>query len=182
MTTSKTPIYAISQPSIDDAAELAAMHNQSWLDTYPNEQAGVSHEYIENMIAKRVSPAGIKKRQSFIQESYDNPDYFLRVAKSNNGVIVGFIDGRRKYDHYELNGLYTKKSTYGTGLGRELWLTYLSWASQNKDKDIILTVATYNDRAKSFYTKIGLQVVNDSERFFHETIIPVIDMTFTQTS
>lgn len=177
MTNTEMHQYIISQPTKDDASALAAMHSQSWLDTYPNDNLGISIEYIKNRIADRVSDEGIKKRQAFIQESYDNPAYFLRIAKDYTGKIVGFIDGRLKDDHYELSGLYTIKETYGSGLGKSLWNVYLAWTGD--EKDIILTVATYNERARAFYAKLGFQDMPGTNRYFDESIIPVVDMKRT---
>lgn len=49
----------------------------------------------------------------------------------------------------------------------------LPWTN---DEDVLLTVATYNDRARAFYKKLGFEDKAGTERNFADTPIPVIDM------
>lgn len=165
--------YTIEQPKIADALELAKVHNQSWLETYPNDEFGISRDYIENRVSSRLSEEGLKRRKSAIQLSYDTPTYFLRIARDKSGRIVGFIDGNLKDGEYWLDGLYTLGDTFGTGLGKLLWEAYLPWTDNN---DVLLTVASYNERAKVFYKKLGFTEKAGTERTFDDTPIPVIDM------
>ncbi len=168
------PKYTIEVPETDDAIELATMHNQSWLDTYPNDEAGVSLEYIKERVAGRLTEKGLTRRREYIERTITDSTYFLRIAKNEAGKIVGFIDGFLKDDKYELAGLYTDKDTHGTGLGLKLWETYQEWVDSSKV--IWLTVVAYNDRAISFYKKIGFKELPETKRFYGETHIPVVDM------
>lgn len=170
--------YTIESPTTNDTLELATMHNQSWHETYPNEALGIDGAYIETQIAHRLSEKGLLRRESMILFSHDDPSYFLRIARDESGKIVGFIDGHFKDDEYSLDGLYTLKNTHGTGLGKQLWETFLLWAG---DHDIQLTVTTYNERAKAFYKKAGFVEKPGTERTFGSTIIPVIDMDRVST-
>ena len=165
--------YAISIPTLDDTYELAVMLNQSWIETYPNEAAGVSLEYIKGRSDRRLGSNALEKRRSAIQQSYDDPDYFMRIAKDETGSIVGSIYGYKKDDTYELDGLYTLQRTHGTGLGLQLWTVFKDWVG---DVTIDLSVVTYNARAKAFYTKLGFIDVAGSERLLGDSIIPVVDM------
>ena len=165
--------YKIEKPTASDSLALARVHNQSWIETYPNEEQGVSKQYIEERVANRLSEEGLKRREAAIQQSYDDPTYFLRIARDDSENIVGFIDGHLKDGEYWLDGLYTLKSTYGTGLGKLLWESYLPWTH---GENILLTVATYNSRARAFYKKLGFEDKPDTERMFAETPIPVVDM------
>lgn len=166
--------YFVEQPTIDDAIEIINMHNKSWLDTYPNEEHGISREYIESMISNRLTPKGIDQRRDNIERSHNDPTYFLRIAKDSGGHIVGFIDGFLEDDKYELAGLYTDKQTHGSGLALILWNSYREWA--DPAKVIWLTVATYNDRARGFYKKNGFKELPETERLYGESRISVIDM------
>ncbi len=165
--------YTIKQPQVSDALELAKMHNQSWIETYPNEEFGISKKYIEDRVSGRLSAEGIERRVAAIESSSSNGTYFLRTAHDESGRIVGFIDGNLKDDGYWLDGLYTLESTYGTGLGKLLWEAYLPWTKNN---DITLTVATYNQRAIKFYEKLGFNKIIGSEGTFGDTPIPIINM------
>lgn len=179
MINSKSPEFSsqsftIEIPTLDDAVELQTMHNRAWLDTYPNAEYDISSEFIEEYVAPRLSETGIQRRQAQMRDSFEKPDNFLRVAKDNSNKIIGFIDGHIEGDVYELDGLYTDKETYGSGLGATLWHSYLDWT--DPQKDIKLTVATYNARARAFYTKIGFQDKEGTARLFGDTKIPIIDM------
>ena len=165
--------YTIEIPKISDAIEIAKMHNQSWLDTYPKEELGIKRELIEERGKTRLSEEGLKRRKLAIKLAHKNSTYFLRIARDESGRIVGFIDGSNKNGQYWLDGLYTARSTYGTGLGKLLWESYLPWTHNN---EILLTVATYNERAKSFYKKLGFIEKIGTERMFGDAPIPVIDM------
>lgn len=166
--------YSIERPEINDAVEIINMHNKSWLDTYPNKEYGISQGYIEDMISNRLTPKGVAQRRDNIQRSYDDPTYFLRIAKDSKGDIVGFIDGFFEDDKYELAGLYTARHTHGTGLAIDLWHSYQTWA--DPAKSIWLTVVTYNHRARGFYRKIGFAELPETERSYGESHIPIIDM------
>ena len=165
--------YTITQPRVSDALELTKLHNQSWIETYPNEELGISQEYIVDRVSNRLSTKGIERRETAIKSSSENSIYFLRIARNESGSIVGFIDGNLKNDGYWLDGLYTLKSTYGTGLGKILWESYLLWTNNN---NVSLTVASYNTRAIAFYAKLGFTKKAGNERKFGDTPIPVIDM------
>lgn len=167
------PTYEIVQPTVEDAEGLVAMHGQSWLDAYPNDEHGVSREFIQEHVDQRASKEGIEKRRQYIQESYTNPDYYFRIAKNSQGEVVGFVDGR-KGEKNELNGLYIDKAEYGKGLAQQLCDGILAWFS-DKD-DIYLTVVTYNGRAKTFYQKLGFEIIPGSEHLHKGTVIPVVDM------
>lgn len=165
--------YVIVEPAVEDAESLSAMHGQSWLDTYPNDEHGVSFDYIQAMVEKRGNKKGLEIRRKYIEESHTNPDYYFRVAKDIQGEVVGFVDGRKGKKN-ELCGLYIAKSEYGTGLALELCEGILGWLG--RDKDVCLTVVSYNARAQKFYQKIGFEIIPGSEHFHGETVIPVIDM------
>lgn len=164
--------YSIQQPVVADAEELVAMHGQSWLDTYPAEEHGVSLEYVQKSIEERATPESLEKRRDYIRESHTNQDYYLRIARNSEGRLVGFIDGR-KGEVNELTGLYIDKSEYGKGLAQELCKGLLEWLGD--EKDIQLTVVDYNDRAQKFYNKMGFEKIEGSE-YIYKDVMPVIKM------
>jgi ribosomal protein S18 acetylase RimI-like enzyme len=114
------------------------------------------------------------KRRNYVEEAHTNPDYFLRIAKDRDGKVLGFIDVRRREKENELCGLYVDKMVYGTGLAQAFTDEALHWLGDNKD--IRLTVATYNNRAQAFYRKLGFEIVPGSERLRDNTGIPIVEM------
>lgn len=165
--------YTISIPEQSDRDGLIAMHVQSWLDTYPNEAAGVSAEYIKERVKVFSSEEGREKRAEYIREAHENPDYYLRIAKDAQGAVVGFVDARRG-ELVELRGIYIDKSAYGSGLAMELTEPALEWLGD--DQEITVSVASYNQRAIAFYEKLGFVQVNGTKRLHKDTPIEVMDM------
>jgi RimJ/RimL family protein N-acetyltransferase len=165
--------YKVLQPTDDDVLALAKMHSKSWIDAYPNDEYGVSREFIEEHIKKLTTEKGLSFRHGLVKEQQDNPDYYLRVAKDKNDLIVGFVDARRG-EEPELCGLYIDESTYGSGLARQLAEPVMEWLG--RERDIKLTVVAYNLRAQAFYKKLGFEVVPGSDKFHNNTPLPVIDM------
>ncbi len=166
--------YKIAIPELEDTEGIIDMHVQSWLDVYPNDEHGISREYVKEQVKRFTNDDGHKKRRSYIEEAHTNPDYFFRIAKDKDDKIVGFIDVRRGDQENELKGLYLEKTAYGTGLARRLADEAMDWLGNNKD--IRLTVVTYNDRAQAFYRKYGFERVPDSEREKDNTGIPIVEM------
>ncbi len=166
--------YTIAIPELEDMEGIIEMHVQSWLDVYPNEEHGISREHVQESVKRFTNDDGHKKRQRYIEEAHTNPEYFFRIAKDTDGKVVGFIDVRRRDTENELGGLYLDKITHGTGLAQQLADQALEWLGD--EKDIRLTVATYNNRAQAFYRKLGFEIIPGSEREKDHTGIPIVEM------
>lgn len=168
------PVFNIVSPSVNDAEGLAAVAYQSWIDTYPNEELGISVEYLQDLRAHRISDGGIQSLRKRIERLESDPNFFLRVAKDSKGHVVGFIDGEKGEDAYELQDLFTDKSTHGSGLGSQLWQSFNTWV--DSEKPIQLSVVPYTERAPAFYKKIGFEIVPNSEGYYNDSMIPTIKM------
>jgi RimJ/RimL family protein N-acetyltransferase len=166
--------YTIKLPEIEDMEGIIEMHVQSWLDVYPSEDHGISREHVQESVKPFTNDDGHRKRRAYIEEAHTNPDYFFRIAKDTNGKIIAFIDVRRRDDENELGGLYLDKTAHGTGLAQQLTDQAMKWLDDNKD--IRLTVATYNNRAQAFYRKLGFEIVPGSESEKDNTGIPIVEM------
>lgn len=185
MTTNHTPEferpqYVIDHPTIGDAEELAIVAYQSWIETYPSAEYGISEEYIKQLRAHRITEEGIASLRTRIERLDTDPLFFLRIAKDAHGHVVGFIDGEQHDDGYELQDLFTNSSTHGSGLGRQLWESFAAWV--DPEKPIWLSVVPYTDRAPAFYKKVGFQVVPGSEGFYKDTLLPTIKMVRPATA
>lgn len=168
------PVYDIVSPTIDDAEGLAIVAYQSWIDTYPNDDLGISMEYIRKLREHWTSEDGIRRIRERIKRLDSDTDFFLRVAKDSKGSVVGFIDGIKSDEAYELQDLFTFESTHGSGLGAQLWESFRSWV--DPQKPIQLSVVPYTERAPAFYKKKGFLEIPGSESFYKDTILPTIKM------
>ncbi|MCL2037929.1 GNAT family N-acetyltransferase [Candidatus Saccharibacteria bacterium] len=161
----------------DDAEPIRRMQAQSWRETYPSPENGISREWVEKRTAEWFEPFDEKMAESrkMLESAIDDPKQFYRVAESN-GQIIGIIHGVVREDNSgHLWAIYTDKSQHGSGLGQRLVAELDEFFDENNVQRVDLEVASYNDRAINFYQKFGFEIVPGSEHFFAE-IMPVVNM------
>lgn len=162
--------FVIEQMSEQDVAEATVMRMRSWVDTYANEEAGVSREWLEEQVARELTPEQIARREEKLRKS----KWPAWVAKDENGNIIGvstpFVmdDGTQR-----VGGLYVDKAWHGAGVGSALMQKVIDWADPHTD--LALGVADYNERAKAFYRKWGFAEIPDSTEMFRDKI-PTVRM------
>lgn len=168
--------FIISATRPEEAEGATQVFYQTWLATYPNEEYGITGEDIEDRFVPRLSKEGIEKMSSGIENSKEN-SLFL-IAKNGNKV-VGVCRARRNDEANELVAIYVLPEYQRQGLGYKFWQEVQKFFDQ--DKDIIVKVATYNDKAINFYKKLGFR--DTGKRFSDErtrmasgSIIPEMEM------
>lgn len=164
--------YIIRDAVEADAEAIIAMHAASWLDTYPNEAAGVSYEWVKDRTDKWSTAEKIVARRERIAQSRKDPNYMYKIAVTADGTVVGLACPFRDEIAQRVGGLYVDKAYQGKGLGSLLMNEILKWADPKRPLE--LEVATYNERAKSFYRKYGFSEVEGSERLYD--VIPIVEM------
>ena len=161
--------YIIEKMKPEDVEASTEMRLQSWLDTYINEEYGVTEEWIKERNERQRSSESAEQRVQALKEKGTG-----WVAKSSSGEIIGattpYID-TNGVQH--VGSMYVNKDYHGMGVGHSLMQKVIDWA--DPAKSIELTVASYNERAKEFYKKWGFVEVPDSETVFEEKI-PEIKM------
>lgn len=163
----------ITNASPDDVMDIIAMQRQSWLDTYPNDAAGVSREWVQTRVDSWTDLDRLARRISKIKQAQDDPDLLYRVAKDDTGKVVGVSIAVRDEDTQTVGTIHVEKKYYGTGLARRLMDEIIAWADETRPLE--LEVASYNERAKAFYKKYGFKEVEGSEGLYND-VIPVITM------
>jgi len=153
------PNFAITPAQPDDVEAIERMRYQSWLDTYPNEELGFTEEMVKERFASRLTPEGLAKTRQRYEDNLDNQDVLQLVAKDNSGQVVGAIIATNGARGREIGALYTDKSVHGTGVGGALMSQALNWLGD--DEDVLLNVASYNERAIHFYEKFGFAKVGE---------------------
>jgi len=166
----------VRKMTTDDTKPIRQLHRRVWLDTYPNQDAGVSYDWVNEKTEAWMTPEALdnsKKRFQSILDDEDNQYY--RVVEVD-GKIRGFVHGSRldsETGEQTIDAIYIDKSLQGTGVAQQLMDDLLKFLDTSKDT--WLEVASYNGRAKAFYQKYGFKVVEGSG-FRHKDDIPCVKM------
>lgn len=166
------PEFAIREGVPDDVLCTRAVQAESWLATYPNEEAGVSYEWVKNLTDNWLTDQALKQSRQILTDVINDPSMFYRLAESG-GKVVGFIHTATNNDGTkELEAIYTSPETFGSGLGQQLMNIANKWIGGT---ETTLKVAEYNARAIRFYEKNGFRIVQGTEELYKE-MIPIITM------
>ncbi|TDC27411.1 hypothetical protein E1265_01590 [Streptomyces sp. 8K308] len=87
-------LIEVSDPN--GAESVGHMLLRAWLQTYPNEDAGVDETWILEQRGSAVTAEGIGQWQQFIEETIRHPELLCRVVRSG-AEIVGVLCGRRDF-------------------------------------------------------------------------------------
>lgn len=150
-----SPILEVQLAKPEDAAGVFDVQRQTWIDTYPNAEAGITEQDIRNRVEGEhgeLVPDKIAWWRKGIETSGENRAIF--VVKDDDKVVgfvaPGIMDGQRR-----IGAIYVLPEAQGKGLGRKLLNKAIDW--HGRDKDIYLHVASYNDNAIGFYEKNGFE-------------------------
>jgi len=178
----------IGEASGSDVDDIEEIYKKSWMKTYPNEELGITPAVIRERLSKVYSPDTYPVRQARLD---DRPEGEIHLVARVSGKVVGSCRvarpeaiGRSVFageDRNELMSLYVHPDYQGQGIGKKLW----EEAKQqlNLEKDTVLSVAAYNERAIEFYKKLGFEetdvdLTNERFRFSNGSIIPQRMMLF----
>jgi ribosomal protein S18 acetylase RimI-like enzyme len=167
----------IIQATINDYREIREMTRITWMDTYPNVEAGITREDVESEFLTDDTKEG-RKRQEARLLRYVDPTWVHYVAKNDN-KIVGFFIGRKEADFNRLIAIYVLPEYQHQGIGIQLIEKGLEWLGN--EKDIYVNVASYNKKAQAFYEKYGFKFtgreVSDAHRPLPTgKVIPEVEM------
>lgn len=174
------PPFEVKLATPNDAEIICDIRDQAWLDTYPNEEMGITVEDVR-INAQGQNGEFVPRRIAWLKGKIsDGDDNWIAYVGKDDNDIRGFViastdDKGRKF----VNSLYVKPGFQGKGLGKQLMQQALNWLG-DKD-DIYLEVASYNDDAIRFYERFGfVKTDNDTEeesdRPDYVTPIPQIEM------
>ena len=154
----------------EDLIAANVMRAQSWLDTYPNPEAGVSYEWVKARTERFNDPERVEARF----QTLDDPRFAAWVAKDSQGSVIGVTSPFTDEDGVQhVGSLYVDKEWHGKGVGGQLMQKVIDFFDPSKP--IQLEVAAYNQRAIAFYEKWGFEIVPGSEKLLDE-VIPEVTM------
>jgi GNAT superfamily N-acetyltransferase len=134
----------------EDVYGIRRVQRLTWLETYPNEELGITREDVASRFVLDDTEEGKKKMEERKKRLAD-PNAPTWVAKDGDEVI-GFCIAS-KGDENRVGAIYLLPEYQGQGIGRKLMETALSWLGD--EKDIYIDVASYNHKAIRFYEKFG---------------------------
>lgn len=163
-----TPRYEIRTLRVDDYEPVRRMHGRVWRATYPNEEAGVPREWVDEETAQWLLPESLERSKAMFETMVAQPEtHFYRVVEQN-GATMGFVYATHEDGHYNLSALYVDPGLQGSGVADELMQLVDEWVGDN---DIDLEVVTYNARAIRFYEKHGF-VMSDTDNELFKGKLP----------
>lgn len=156
-----TPLIREVKP--EDSLQLTRLYHVTWLDTYPNEKAGITRDDIEQSYKDSYTEAFQEKQKKRLSSIGENEKYLVAEM---DGKLVGTTRMVRHADYNQLQTIYVLPEHQGRGVGQMLWDEVYKFA--NPLLKTIVHVADYNDKAISFYKKQGFVMTGKSfteERF-----------------
>lgn len=136
----------------EDAEAWCEVRKLSWLDTYPNEEYGITREDI---LSKEFdTPEKIAKWR----ESMANPNDYVYFSAKVDGKVVGLSTGRAAKLEDELNevcAIYLLPEFQRQGIGSKLMQATLD--TFDLTIPTVINAVVYNQKAISFYEKFGFK-------------------------
>lgn len=157
-----------------DMPAIWQLYEGVWLETYPNEAAGISVKAIQEYLDWERQ--GMTERwQSAIEQPGDinNNQRAVFVARASN-KLVGIISPKVNNDGtHRLTSLYVAPEARGKGMGSKLIERVLDWHQGN---DTYLFVAPYLENAHRLYEKYGFKFIEAPLKFFENSPVSYLTM------
>lgn len=160
----------------DDALGINTVLYEAWLATYPNEEAGITVEDIEHSYKDRFSEEHLRKSRERLENIPSNE---RRLIARLDGRVIGVSRVIKEDEYNKLQTLYVHPDHQGQGVGTALWEEARRFFDPSKD--VLLEVATYNEKAIDFYKKLGFEdtgkrITDERFRMKSGSIVPEMEM------
>lgn len=172
----KQPAFEVVAATPGDAEGIQQVLYETWLATYPNEEAGITVDDIEESYKDRLSPERIQRSREILEKESHTERRFVAKAE---GKVIGVSRVLKRVDRNKLQTLYVLPDYQGKGVGTALWDADRSFFDPSKDT--YLEVAEYNDRAIEFYKRLGFtdtgkRIRDERFRMKSGSIVPEMEM------
>ncbi len=145
----------------DDAKDIINVYYKTWLDTYPNDDLGITKDDIEDKYKNSFTEENINIQKERILNLPENQKRFVAIIDDS---IVGVSSVIRDENFNQLKTIYVLPEYQGKGVGKKLWGAMKIFIDFNKDTTV--NVATYNKKAIGFYENLGF--IDSGKRWVDE--------------
>lgn len=159
-----------------DVIGAQEVFKQAWLATYPNEEAGITREDIEDHFADYLAPERIQGR---VDKLNDLPEGEYRLVASAGPEVVGVCFAEQAEGRNTIRTLYVLPAYQRKGIGSLLLREAIR--RLGSEKDTYVDVATYNESARLFYERNGFaetghRFTTDRFHFKSGAVMPNMEM------
>ncbi|MET3683538.1 L-amino acid N-acyltransferase YncA [Alkalibacillus flavidus] len=142
----------IRRATVEDAAQIAQIHEQTWVDTY---QPIIEHDDLQQITS-------FEHRQ-IMWETTLQTNHHVFVLETSEGKIVGFIaGGQARADYLDVDGeiynIYVSPHYQSGGHGRRLLQAFVEECEQLGFESLLVWILTDNPNGE-FYVKLGARPI-----------------------
>lgn len=142
----------IREAKPEDVPDIQEVFHKTWLDTYPNEAEGITRDDIEDRFKNAFSEETLVKRRAQIEKQPEDEKFIVAEV---DGRIVGLCRADKKDGQNRLRAIYVLPEYQKRGIGQLLWGEAKKFFGV--ERDVFVSVATYNKNAIGFYEKLGFK-------------------------
>jgi GNAT superfamily N-acetyltransferase len=154
--------FTLEPAKPEDAEGVFNVQRLTWLDTYPNAEAGITEENIRVRVEGEhgeLIPNKIERWRNGIEAAGDEQATFV-VRDGNN--VIGFTAPAIREGQKRIGAIYVLPEAQGKGVGTKLLRKAIEW--HGRKEDIYLHVTTYNRNAIDFYKINGFEETGNEIR------------------
>jgi ribosomal protein S18 acetylase RimI-like enzyme len=144
----------IREAQPEDADAMRDVQRRTWLATYPNKAYGITREDIEARFS--LDPERAEERRERYRRLICTPPFHAWVALEET-VVIGFCIAEGGEQESVVGALYILPEFQNRGAGKRLLQATLDWLGM--ERDVVLNVASYNEKAIAFYRAFGFEPV-----------------------
>jgi len=155
-----------------DLAVVAAVHIQSWLETYPGIMPQERLDALNHEASLRNWQRTLDSQSQFFVAEVDAVLCGFAVGGENR-MCEGCDTGLANACSAELAAMYVLKKYHGRGVGKALFATFSSCMQAQGHKDLVAWVAAKNP-ACGFYARIGGEAIDSRVMIVMGKAVPLI--------
>jgi ribosomal-protein-alanine N-acetyltransferase len=103
-------------------------------------------------------------------ESIEHPAVYFACARSDEGVVLGYVVAWFAADQGEIANLAVTPKGWGSGIGRSLLVNAIDEGARRGIGDVFLEVRDSNARARKLYETSGFEEIGRRRRYYSKPV------------